>query len=134
MDTISSKRRSENMRQIRSENTKPEMTLRSLLHKAGYRYRLHSSVLPGKPDLIFPSRRAVIFVHGCFWHQHRDCIDGHVPESRTDYWGPKLARNVERDKQVRWKLRALGWRVLIVWECELKSPEKVLRKAAKLLD
>jgi DNA mismatch endonuclease (patch repair protein) len=75
----------------------------------------------------------VIFVHGCFWHQHRGCVDGHVPGSRTDYWIPKLARNIERDKQVRRKLRALGWRVLVVWECELKSPQRVLRKAEKFL-
>jgi DNA mismatch endonuclease (patch repair protein) len=121
------------MRQIRSKDTKPEMALRSLLHGAGYRYRLHSSELPGKPDLIFPSRKAVIFVHGCFWHQHRSCQDGHIPESRSNYWVPKLARNAERDTQARRKLSALGWRVLVVWECELKSPEKVLRKAEKFL-
>lgn len=126
-------RRSENMRQIKSKNTKPEMVLRFMLHRAGYRYRLHSSVLPGKPDLIFPSRKAVIFVHGCFWHQHRNCQDGHVPESRSNYWIPKLSRNVERDTQVLRELRTLGWRVLVVWECELKSPEKVMRKAAKFL-
>lgn len=121
------------MRQIRSEDTKPEMALRSLLHRAGYRYRLHSSMLPGKPDLIFPSRKAVIFVDGCFWHQHRGCVDGHVPVSRLDYWIPKLARNVERDTEVRRKLRALGWRVLVVWGCELKFPEKALRNAARFL-
>jgi DNA mismatch endonuclease (patch repair protein) len=103
------------------------------MHRAGYRYRLHSSALPGKPDLIFPSRKAVVFVDGCFWHQHRNCQDGHIPESRKDYWVPKLNRNIERDKQVRRKLRALGWRVLVVWECELKSPEKVLRRAEKFL-
>ncbi len=125
--------RSENRRRISRKDTKPEIALRSLLHRAGYRYRLHSSVLPGKPDLIFSSLKAVIFVHGCFWHQHLGCVDGHVPGSRTDYWGPKLARNVERDRQVRRKLRALGWRVMVVWECELKSPEKVLRKAVKFL-
>jgi DNA mismatch endonuclease (patch repair protein) len=125
--------RSENMRRIRSEDTKPEIALRSLLHGAGYRYRLHSSALPGKPDLIFPGRKAVIFVHGCFWHQHSHCQDGHIPESRTDYWIPKLSRNVERDKRVRRELRSLGWRVLVIWECELKSPEEVLRKAEKFL-
>lgn len=121
------------MRRIRSKDTKPEIALRSLLHGAGYRYRLHSSALPGKPDLIFPGRKAVIFVHGCFWHQHRGCVDGHIPSSRMDYWVPKLTRNAERDKQVRRKLRTLGWRVLVVWECELKSPQKALRKAAKFL-
>lgn len=133
MDKLSAERRSGNMRQIRSENTKPEVALRSLLHRAGYRYRLHSSLLPGKPDLIFPGRKAVIFLHGCFWHLHRGCVDGHVPESRTDYWIPKLERNVERDKRVSRELKTLGWRVLVVWECELKSPPKVLRKAEKFL-
>jgi DNA mismatch endonuclease (patch repair protein) len=133
VDKLSARRRSENMRRIGSKDTKPEIALRSLLHKAGYRYRLHSSALPGKPDLIFPRRKAVIFVHGCFWHLHWRCQDGHIPESRADYWVPKLNRNVQRDKRVRTELRALGWRVLVVWECELKSPEKVLRKAAKFL-
>lgn len=122
------------MRQITSKDTKPELVLRSLLHRAGYRYSLHSSALPGKPDLIFTSRKAVILVHGCFWHQHHFCQDGHVPESRTEYWVPKLARNVERDKRVQKELRALGWRVLIIWECELKSPRKVLVKAKRFLD
>lgn len=112
----------------------PEIALRSLLHKAGYRFRLHSSVLPGKPDLIFASRKAVIFVHGCFWHQHRNCQDGHMPMSRRDYWIPKLNRNVERDKRVRRELKALGWRVLVVWECELKFPEKAFRKAERFLN
>jgi len=121
------------MRRIRSKDTQPEVALRSLLHGAGYRYRLHSSVLPGKPDLIFAGRKAVIFVHGCFWHQHHLCRDGHIPGSKTEYWIPKLNRNVERDKRVRRELRTLGWRVLVIWECELKSPQTVLRKAEKFL-
>lgn len=133
MDKLSAERRSANMRQIRAENTVPEVLLRRLLHRAGYRFRLHKVELPGKPDLAFPSRKAVIFVHGCFWHQHHTCMDGHIPESRRDYWVPKLNRNIERDKQVIRKLKAIGWRVLVVWECELKSPEKVLRKAEKFL-
>jgi DNA mismatch endonuclease (patch repair protein) len=133
VDKLSAERRSDNMRQIRSENSAPELRLRRLLHQAGYRFRLRRKDLPGKPDLTFPSRKAVIFVHGCFWHQHRSCQDGHIPESRKAYWVPKLNRNVERDKQVRRKLRALDWRVLVVWECELKSPEKVLRRAGKFL-
>jgi DNA mismatch endonuclease (patch repair protein) len=133
VDKISAERRSGNMRQIRAENTAPEILLRRLLHGAGYRFRLHRKELPGKPDMTFPGRRAVIFVHGCFWHQHRACQDGHIPGSRTDYWVPKLRRNVKRDMRVRRELRNLGWRVLVVWECELKSPEKVLRKAEKFL-
>jgi DNA mismatch endonuclease (patch repair protein) len=121
------------MSRIGSKNTKPEMTVRSLLHRAGYRYRLHSETLPGKPDIVFPRRKAVIFVHGCFWHQHPACKRAGMPSSRTGFWVPKLTRNIERDKQVIRKLKAIGWRVLVVWECELKSPEKVLRKAEKFL-
>lgn len=133
MDKLSAERRSGNMRQILAENTSPELCFRRLLHRAGYRFRLHRKDLPGKPDLVFPSRKAIIFVHGCFWHQHRTCCDGHTPKSRTEYWIPKLNRNIERDKRVRRELRALGWRVLVVWECELKSPERVLRRADKFL-
>jgi DNA mismatch endonuclease (patch repair protein) len=105
-----------------------------MLHRLGYRYRLHASELPGKPDLAFSSRKAVILVHGCFWHQHKKCREGRVPGSRREYWVPKLTRNVERDAEVRSALKKLGWRVLVVWECELKSPERVLARARKFLD
>ena len=123
-DKISGERRSENMRRIRSRDTRPEMVVRRLVHALGYRYRLHRRDLPGKPDLVFGPRRAVLFVHGCFWHQH-DCQDGRVPSSNRSYWQAKLARNVERDIQVRQELERLGWRVLIVWECETKNEEKL---------
>ena len=119
-DKITPARRSENMRRIKSKGMKPEMIVRRLVHGLGYRYRLHRRNLPGKPDLVFGPRRAVIFVHGCFWHQH-DCRDGRVPSSNQDYWKPKLARNVERDAQVRRKLEALGWRLLVIWECEIND-------------
>jgi len=134
MDKLDAQRRSENMRQIRSKNTKPEMLLRSLLHKAGYRFRLHRRDLPGKPDIVFPGRRKVIFVHGCFWHQHPGCREGRLPGTRQDYWRPKLERNVERDAATIEQLRALGWQVLTVWECETGNAEPVKDRLRAFLD
>ncbi|MCP1335163.1 very short patch repair endonuclease [Futiania mangrovi] len=123
MDKLSPQRRSENMRRIRSKDMKPEMVVRRLVHRLGYRYRLHRKDLPGKPDLVFGPRRAAIFVHGCFWHQHDKaaCLDGRVPKSNTAYWGPKLKRNVERDAAAQKALAEAGWRVLVVWECETRD-------------
>lgn len=109
------------MRRIRKTDTKPEMVVRRLVHCMGYRYRLHRRDLPGTPDLVFPARRKVIFVHGCFWHQH-DCTLGRKkPSANPDYWHPKLARNVERDGENRRRLTALGWDVLVIWECETRA-------------
>ena len=121
VDIVSKRRRSDIMRQVRSTNTKPERAVRRLAHAMGYRFRLHRSDLPGKPDLVFPSRHAVIFVHGCFWHQHARCRAGRVPSSNRDYWEPKFARNVARDRTNSRRLRALGWRVLTVWECQVAN-------------
>src|SRR5215813_8380564 len=98
MDTISKTRRSANMSKIRSQNTKPELFVRSLVHRLGYRYRLHVKSLPGKPDLVFKSRRKIILVHGCFWHSHQGCRVAHLPKSNLGYWSPKLKRNLERDR------------------------------------
>lgn len=114
------------MRRIRSRDTKPELLVRSLVHRLGFRFRLHSRDLPGKPDLVFPARRKVIFVHGCFWHQHKNCIDGRLPKSRADYWVPKLARNVQRDGERRTALRKLGWKSLTLWDCET-TDERTLK-------
>ena len=106
------------MASIRSKDTTPELRVRSLVHTMGYRYRLHVRTLPGAPDLVFPRRRKVIFVHGCFWHRHR-CKRGRpVPKTRSDYWLPKLEGNRLRDLQHRRQLRKLGWNVMIVWECQ----------------
>jgi DNA mismatch endonuclease, patch repair protein len=127
MDKLDAQRRSENMRRIKSKNTKPEVLLRSLLHRQGYRFRIHCKDLPGKPDIVFPSRRKIVFVHGCFWHQHQDCREGRVPSSRHDYWGPKLKRNRERDAATIAELRDRGWDVEIVWECEVGVPERLGR-------
>lgn len=124
--------RSANMRAIKSINTKPELLVRRLVHSLGYRYRLYRKDLPGKPDMVFPGKRAVIFIHGCFWHQHdkRDCSDAQLPKTNTSYWTPKLKRNCERDLEHEKALANLGWRVLKIWDCETKS-EKALTKTIK---
>lgn len=123
MDTISPAHRSENMRNIKSSSTAPEMAVRRLVHGMGYRYRLHSNRLPGKPDLVFPSRRKAIFVHGCFWHQHPSpsCRIVRKPKSNQGYWSGKLTRNRERDQDNLAKLQRLGWRTLTVWECDIEA-------------
>jgi len=131
-DKISKERRSANMSAIRSKNMKPEMVVRQLVHGMGYRYRLHRKGLPGKPDLVFGRRNAVIFVHGCFWHQH-DCQDGHRPKSNTSYWDEKLRRNVERDARVQSELEEMGWRVLVVWECQTKRSTELKDRLKKFL-
>ena len=134
-DTLSKARRSENMRSIRSTNTSPELIVRRMVHALGCRFTLHRKDLPGKPDLVLPRHRKVIFVHGCFWHQHakRQCIDSRVPKSNTGYWAPKLARNVIRDKQHLKALHAQGWQCLTIWECDLLKPEKVRLKLETFL-
>jgi DNA mismatch endonuclease (patch repair protein) len=127
MDTLDAQRRSDNMRRIRSKNSKPEVLLRSLLHKQGYRFRLHRKDLPGKPDIVFPGRRKVIFVHGCFWHQHPGCREGRMPGTKLDYWKPKLTRNQQRDAVAIEELYKQGWEAAVVWECDLgRSSEAVM--------
>lgn len=117
--------RSDIMRRVRAKDTTPEMTVRSLLHRLGYRFRLHRADLPGKPDIVFPSRRSAIFVHGCFWHGH-DCARGaRMPKTNADYWLNKIARNKARDAKHQAALNLLGWKSRIVWECELKDAAKV---------
>ena len=113
------------MSRVRKSDTKPEMAVRRLAHQLGYRFRLHRRDLPGTPDLVFPGRRKVIFVHGCFWHQHEACQLGGTPRTRAEYWGPKLRRNVERDAQNQAALATLGWATEIVWECESRSEERL---------
>jgi DNA mismatch endonuclease, patch repair protein len=120
-DVFSRKKRSIVMSRIRSKNTAPEMMVRRLVHSLGFRYRLYASDLPGKPDLVFRQRRKVIFVHGCFWHCHVACIDGHKPKTNTNYWRSKLSRNKERDKKALFSLKRLGWEVMVIWECEIQS-------------
>lgn len=123
-DKLTPERRSANMSRIRSRDTAPEMQVRKLAHAMGYRFRLHRKDLPGKPDLVFPGRKAAILVHGCFWHQHPDpdCRNGRRPKSRPEYWDPKLDGNLARDRRNIEALEALGWRVLVLWECETEKP------------
>ena len=121
IDTCTKERRSEIMAKIRSKDTTPELLVRRLIYGMGYRYRLHVSRLPGKPDIVMHGRRKIIDVRGCFWHGHEDCVLGRRPKSRPEYWIPKIARNIERDKKNLAQLEQDGWRVMIVWECELKD-------------
>jgi len=111
------------MRRIKSKDTKPELIVRRLAHRLGFRYRLHRKDLPGKPDLVFGPKRKAIFVHGCFWHGHDDpaCLDGRAPRSNQSYWLPKLTRNKERDFKSIAALEAAGWHVLVIWECETRD-------------
>jgi DNA mismatch endonuclease (patch repair protein) len=112
---------------------KPELVVRSMVHRMGYRYRLHVQDLPGKPDLVFRSRKKIIEVRGCFWHQHQGCSEAHLPKSRPHYWLPKLARNKQRDKGNFQRLQALGWRVFVVWECEIDDTRSLSRALRRFL-
>jgi len=119
-DTLKREERSRRMSLIRSSDTSPELAIRKALHRLGLRYRLHGKDLPGKPDLVFPRHRVVLFVHGCFWHRHEGCKVATTPKSNTAFWKAKFERNVERDFQARARLEEMGWRVLIAWECDLR--------------
>lgn len=121
------------MSRIKGANTKPEMAVRSLLHRLGYRFRLHRRDLPGTPDIVLPGRAAVVFVHGCFWHGHA-CKRTKMPKTREDYWVEKVEGNRRRDARNRRQLRALGWKVVVVWECETKSPDKLSKKLQTAID
>lgn len=134
MDRISRQNRSWNMSRIRGRDTKPEMTVRRLLHGMGYRYALHSSKLPGRPDLVFPARRKVIFVNGCFWHMHVCRAGSVVPSTRSEFWQRKRGGNVERDRSNLKALRRDGWRVLVVWECEIKNNTSLLGRLTRFLE
>lgn len=123
MDTLTREERSERMSRVRSKDSRAEMTVRRLAFSLGYRYRLHRRDLPGTPDLVFPSRRKAIFVHGCFWHSHEGCA--RKPKSRLDFWLPKLEANRERDAKNQRRLAEAGWDYLVIWECELKDPDDV---------
>jgi DNA mismatch endonuclease (patch repair protein) len=133
MDTVSKERRSEIMAAVKARDTAPEIQLRRMIHAMGYRYRLHGKDLPGRPDLIFPARRKIIFVHGCFWHHHANCSGGRMPKTRADFWSTKLQRNVSRDEEVESSLRKLGWDVLVVWECELRGLDLVRERVVRFL-
>lgn len=127
-DTLSPAERSEVMRRVRSKDTKPEVFVRSVLHRMGYRFRLHRKDLPGNPDIVLPKHRTSVFVHGCFWHQHPGCRKATVPQNNHDYWERKLSRNVERDALSVRALEEAGWRVVVLWECEIPRDEASLRE------
>jgi len=120
-DIVDAKTRSRMMAGIRGKNTTPEVRLRKALHGAGFRFRLHSAKLPGRPDIVLPKFRAAIFVHGCFWHRHKSCSNASVPKSNAEFWEDKFARNVERDTANVAGLHAAGWRVAIIWECAIRK-------------
>lgn len=110
---------------IRGRDTQPELALRRALHRLGLRFRLHGAGLPGKPDLVFPRYKTVVFVHGCFWHQHAGCSIATIPKSNTQFWVEKFKKNIDRDKRVSAQLNELGWKVLVAWECELSTRQKI---------
>ena len=134
MDICSPAKRSEVMSRIRGRDTKPELIVRSLLHRSGVRYSLQRKDLPGRPDIVMPRHGVAVFVHGCFWHRHRGCPVATMPKSRVAFWEEKFARNVARDRRTLRTLRALGWKVIVVWECQvLKNPFAVLRRILRTI-
>ncbi len=136
-DLITKERRSWNMSRIRSRDTSPEMRVRSFLHRAGYRFRLHTKNLPGSPDIVLPKHRTAIFVHGCYWHRHEGCKQGEYfpkdPKQGLEFWKEKFAKNVERDLRSTTALEDAGWTVLVIWECETKTEEQIINALISLL-
>ncbi|MGO9318258.1 MAG: very short patch repair endonuclease [Terracidiphilus sp.] len=132
-DHVDRKLRSFIMASVHSKNTKPEIAVRKIVHALGYRYRIHERKLPGKPDLVFPSRRKVIFVHGCFWHRHTGCRYTTTPKTRRAFWEAKFSANMDRDRRIRRELRQMDWEVLTVWQCELKKSEKLTERLDEFL-
>jgi DNA mismatch endonuclease (patch repair protein) len=131
-DRLDPHRRRHLMQQVKGKNTLPERAVRSLLHKMGYRFRLHRKDLPGTPDIVLPGRRVALFVHGCYWHGH-GCRIGRLPKSRLDYWGPKVDANRARDRRKEAALAAVGWRVAVVWQCELADQLRLARRLRAIL-
>ena len=135
MDTLSPEKRSEVMSHIRSKDTKPEMVVRRHLHALGFRFRLHSPKLPGHPDIVLPKWHTVVFVNGCFWHRHKGCKTATMPKSNVEFWQAKFDRNVARDKKEHAALKAAGWHVIVLWECEVKKrletlPREIMKRRA----
>ena len=127
-DHVDRKKRSLIMAAVRSEDTRPEMAVRKIVHGLGYRYRLHVRTLPGRPDLVFPAHRKIVLVHGCFWHRHRKCRYASSPKTRRKFWESKFAGNVARDRRTVRELKRMGWTVLTVWQCELKKPVRLTER------
>ena len=133
MDVLTKKQRSYCMSRIRKTDSAPELLVRQILHRLGYRFRLYRKDLPGCPDIVLPKYKKIIFVHGCWWHRHNCHLGRRTPKSRTKYWLPKLAANKKRDKENRSKLLKLGWKILVVWECQIKKPERITDKIISFL-
>jgi DNA mismatch endonuclease (patch repair protein) len=133
MDTLSLTERSVRMSRVKGKDTKPELAVRSLVHRMGFRYRLHVRSLPGQPDMVFSSKKRVIFVHGCFWHRHTGCALCRMPKSKLDFWKPKLEGNRQRDLRNQSKLRRTGWRILTIWECQVGDEDKMKQRVMKFL-
>ena len=134
MDKLTKERRSWNMSRIRSNNTLPEIYIRKALWQMGYRYRLHYKLLPGKPDIVITKQKIVVFVHGCFWHRHENCIEASRPKTNSEYWETKINKNMERDKKNQNEIKKLGWKIIIIWECMVKNDtEKNINLLEKLL-
>jgi DNA mismatch endonuclease, patch repair protein len=134
MDTLSKNERSTRMGLIKSIDTTPELAIRRLVDMLSYRYRLHEKTLPGRPDLVFPNRHKVIFMHGCFWHRHNRCQLARLPKSRPEFWLPKLEGNKRRDRAIRCALTRQSWKSLVLWECELRDPVRVMIKILVFLE
>lgn len=133
-DTVDREKRSEIMSRVGSRDTKPELVVRHIAHGLGFRFRLHRKDLPGRPDIVFPRYRSVIFVHGCFWHRHPSCKYASSPKTRVEYWEDKFRSNVARDARNETLLRDLGWRVMVIWECETKDREAVAERISSYLE
>ena len=134
MDVFTKKKRSSVMAKIKAKDTKPEILVRKLLHRMGYRFRLHNKHLPGKPDVCLEKYNTVIFIHGCFWHNHKKCNDGKIPKSNVGYWQPKIQGNIARDKRNNLALKRMGWKIITIWECslnDLSSIKKLLKGKLK---
>lgn len=134
MDTVSQEKRSQIMSAVRSKNTQAELLVRRYLWSHGIRYRIYSTDLPGKPDIVIRRCKLVIFIHGCFWHGHEGCPRGRIPKSRIEYWKPKIEANKLRDRQIEEKLATLGWQQLIIWDCQLRTQQSASRTLPKILD
>jgi DNA mismatch endonuclease (patch repair protein) len=132
-DTLTIAERRRLMAKIKGKNTAPELAVRSLLHRAGHRFRIHVRALPGTPDIVLPRHRTIVFVHGCFWHRHTGCKIATTPQTHRKFWADKFARNMANDQKHRRRLRRLGWRIVTVWSCQLKHPDRVLARIEKAL-
>jgi DNA mismatch endonuclease (patch repair protein) len=133
MDNLTTTERSERMRRVRGSDTKPELIVRQIAHKLGYRYSLHATDVPGKPDLVFRSRMKVVFVHGCFWHRHRGCSNTRTPKSNVRFWKCKFLENEVRDRRNYRKLRSRGWGVMVIWECQIPDVERIKSRIRRFL-